>query len=302
MADNSVNSYFIDAVNYLLDTNPELTKGELAKNLDVLPSTISGILKNKQGPTLKILERLFEIYNVSKEFIFNGTLPVINGAQQQAVHNLPMPPDVRRVQNQPSNTIPKPDIIYNLNEPKTQYSTGHMPRIVTVNQAGIDNIIFVPVRAQAGYLLGHGDQEFIENLPSFNMPGLRNATFRMFEVKGVSMAPTLSEGDKVIGEWVPNLNEIRDGRVHIVVHNKGVVIKRVLNRIKERGKLYLKSDTITYRADYPIVELDPSEVLEIWYVRLKISGDLSEPSELYNRVADLEINLLELSKRVEGNK
>lgn len=297
MADNNVNSHFIDAVNYLLDTDPELTKGELAKNLDVLPSTISGILKNKQGPTLKILERLFEIYNVSKEFIFSGTMPIVNSTVQQTGHTLPKPPDVQRTQNQQPQPSNKTEVIYNINEPKTQYATGHMPRIVTVNQSGIDNIIFVPVRAQAGYLVGHGDQEFIETLPSFNMPGLRNATFRMFEVKGVSMAPTLSEGDKVIGEWVPNLNEIRDGRVHIVVHNKGVVIKRVLNRIKERGKLYLKSDTITYRAEYPIVEMDPSEILEIWYVRLKISGDLSEPSELYNRVADLEIAVHELMKQ-----
>jgi hypothetical protein len=37
-------------------------------------------------------------------------------------------------------------------------------------------------------------------------------------------------------------------------------------------------------------------VIEIWYVRLKISGDLSEPSELYNRVANLEIALHELMK------
>lgn len=290
MADTNANSHFIEAVNYLLEHQPELTKGELARNLDVLPSTISGILKNKQGPTLRLLERLFEVYNVSKEFIFNGTLPIINGGPVSH-HELSAPPDLQRLY--PATPAETP---YRANEPDHTYGTARMPRIITVNQAGIDNIIFVPVRAQAGYLLGHGDQEFIENLPSFNMPGLRNATFRMFEVKGVSMAPTLTEGDKVIGEWVPNLSEIRDGRVHIVVHSKGVVIKRVLNRIKERGKLYLKSDTLTYRADYPIMELDPADVREVWYVRMKISGDLSEPSELYNRVADLEIAVHELMK------
>lgn len=297
MADNNANAHFIEAVNHLLNANPELTKSELAKNLDVLPSTISGILKNKQGPTLRILERLFEVYNVSKEFIFSGTLPILNESTQTADnHSLPLPPDALRALRHVEEAKNKTNVIYTINEPDNRYNTGRIPRIVTVNQAGIDNIIFVPVRAQAGYLLGHGDQEFIEGLPSFQMPGLRNATFRMFEVKGVSMAPTLTEGDKVIGEWVPNLAEIRDGRVHIVVHSKGVVIKRVLNRIKERGKLYLKSDTLTYRADYPIMELDPADVIEIWYVRLKISGDLSEPSELYNRVANLEIAVHELMK------
>jgi hypothetical protein len=174
--------------------------------------------------------------------------------------------------------------------------------VVTVDQQGKDNIIFVPVKAQAGYLIGYGDQEYIENLPSFHMPGLSNATYRMFEVQGVSMAPVLTDKDKVIGQWVPNIGEIRENRVHIVVLKEGVMIKRVLNRVAERGKVYLKSDTLTHRADYPIKEIDASEIFEIWYVRMKVSGDLSEPAEIYNRVADLEISLHNINKVLKAQK
>lgn len=172
------------------------------------------------------------------------------------------------------------------------------PKVITINETGVDNILYVPVRARAGYLLGHGDQEFIESLPTFRMPGLSNATYRMFEVEGVSMAPTLSDRDRVIGEWVPSVSEIRDNRIHVLVTADGVLIKRVLNRVDKRGKLYLKSDTITNRADYPMMEVNPEEILEIWYINMKVSSDLTEPAEIYKRVSDLEIQNLKIMQKL----
>src|ERR1700761_1156107 len=40
-------------------------------------------------------------------------------------------------------------------------STGYskMPRIITVDRSGNDNIVYVPVKARAGYLSGYGDTE-----------------------------------------------------------------------------------------------------------------------------------------------
>ena len=170
------------------------------------------------------------------------------------------------------------------------------PQVISVDLHGRDNIVYVPIKAQAGYLVGFSDKEYIENLPSFQMPGLHNGTYRMFEVQGVSMAPTLLDKDRVIAQWVPSVAEIRDNRVHVIVHKDGVAIKRVLNRVTERNKLYLKSDTLTYRTEYPIKEIDPADVLEIWYVRMKISADLSEPAEVYTRLSNLELNQHEIMR------
>jgi transcriptional regulator with XRE-family HTH domain len=183
-------------------------------------------------------------------------------------------------------------------EPNTAPVHGGMPAVITVDAQGRDNIIYVPIRAQAGYLMGYSDKEYIENLPSFQMPGLHNGTYRMFEVQGVSMAPTLLDKDRVIAQWVPSAAEIRDNRVHVIVHKDGVAIKRVLNRVTERNKIYLKSDTLTYRTEYPIKEIDPADVLEIWYVRMKISADLSEPSEVYTRLSNLELNQHEIMRAI----
>ena len=89
-------------------------------------------------------------------------------------------------------------------------------------------------------MLGYCDAWFMETLPTFRLPGLSNATYRMFEVDGPSMAPNILHGDRLIGEWIDDLTKIRDNRVYIIVHKGGVAVKRVVNRLKERGKFYLK--------------------------------------------------------------
>lgn len=183
---------------------------------------------------------------------------------------------------------------------RKQATYSAIPRIISVDNSGNDNIIYVPVKARAGYLLGYGDSEFMETLPTFRLPGLSNATYRMFEVEGPSMAPNVLHGDRIIGEWVDGLEHIRDNRVHVVVHKGGVAVKRVINRLAERGKLYLKSDTIAHRHEFPTVEIDPADVNEIWYGRMKISSDFSEPAEVYHRLADLETDVMELKKLLKG--
>jgi transcriptional regulator with XRE-family HTH domain/signal peptidase I len=175
-----------------------------------------------------------------------------------------------------------------------------LPHVITVAPDGDENILYVPVKARAGYLLGYGDPEFVESLTSFRLPGLTNATYRMFEVEGPSMAPNIMSGDRIIGEWVDGVNGIIDNHVHVVVHTGGVAVKRVLNRVKDTGKILLKSDTVMHRAEYPIVEIAPEDVVEIWYGRLKLSSDFSEPSELQYRLADMEVDILNMKKKIGG--
>ncbi len=178
-----------------------------------------------------------------------------------------------------------------------------IPKIITVDNSGNDNIIYVPVKARAGYLLGYGDAEFMETLPTFRLPGLNNATYRMFEVEGPSMAPNVLHGDRIIGEWIDQLDKIRDNRVYVVVHKGGVAVKRLVNRLKERGKIYLKSDTIAHRHEFPTIEIDPEDIKEVWYGRMKISSDFSEPAEVYHRLADLEMDVMEMKRMIkDGDK
>jgi phage repressor protein C with HTH and peptisase S24 domain len=172
-------------------------------------------------------------------------------------------------------------------ENQSIYNT--MPKVVTVDSSGKDNVILVPVKAAAGYLAGYGDSEFIHSLPTFSLPTIQNGTFRMFQVSGHSMYPTLSDACYVVGEWVENwIKDIKDNRIYVVVSDEGILVKRVLNRLKKYDNLYLKSDN---RKEHPNRTLEPSQIKEVWAVKMHLSFELPDPTVLYDRVGDLEAEI-----------
>lgn len=173
------------------------------------------------------------------------------------------------------------------------------PKVVTVDKTGKDNIVLVPQKAAAGYLAGYGDPQFIKSLPTYNLPNLKHGTFRMFQVAGHSMYPTLQDGSFVVGEWIENwAKEIKDDRIYIIVSQEdGVTVKRVLNRIDKYGSLYCKSDN---RREYPSFTVTPNDLVEVWEVKMHLSFTLPNPAELYDRVSDLEAELIHLKDRLKG--
>lgn len=188
-----------------------------------------------------------------------------------------------------------------LNEPETPYKSGKnapvqyevkeiiRPVMVTVDHMGRENVVLVPVKARAGYLLGYGDPEFIASLPAYRLPGLNNGTFRMFEVTGLSMYQTLNSSDVVIGEYVEQPRFVKDDRVYVfVTKDDGILIKRALNRVDQDGKFILKSDNIEDRGLYPNIVLNVDQVAEIWEVKYVISKYLRSPASIYNRISELE--------------
>jgi len=168
-----------------------------------------------------------------------------------------------------------------------------LPQVIAVNQDDEENVVYVPVKARAGYLDGYGDPEYIETLPAFNMPQLNNGTYRCFEVQGNSMVRTFFDGDLVFGKYVEDLRDIKDGRVYVIVSkNDGIVLKRVINRIEERNKLILKSDNKD--GNYPTYTIDDEDIVEVWYVSMFASKQMPEPIDIYDRLHELESKIVEL--------
>jgi len=174
-----------------------------------------------------------------------------------------------------------------------------IPQVVAVDPEGEENVIYVPVKARAGYLDGYGDTEYIETLNSFHMPQLQNGTFRCFEVHGNSMVRTFFDGDMVFGKYVEDLRDVKDGRVYIIVSkNDGIVLKRVINRIEERGKFILKSDNKD--GNYPTYTINVDEVMEVWYVTMYASKQMPEPVDVYHRLHELESKVVDLEESLRG--
>lgn len=180
--------------------------------------------------------------------------------------------------------------------------------IQTVDSKGRENILLVPVKAQAGYLLGSSSQEYVSKLPTFFLPGLNNGAFRAFEVAGYSMLVEkgvgFSPGDVVIGEFVENPLEIRDGQVYIIVNSSqetdNIVLKRCLNRLEKSGAgvIWCKSDN----NDYPMFPLAMDQIKEVWRFKRKITAQAPDPSGIFQRLNEHDAQIAQLKrdlKRIE---
>jgi len=189
-------------------------------------------------------------------------------------------------------------------EPRAAYGTGVRVLTVQVDTKNNENIELVSSRAAAGYIAGGFlEPEFIGQLPSFNLPdpAFRNATFRAFQVSGDSMQSTLYEGDWIICRYVEHWDrDIRDGYVHVVVTEDSLLVKRVLNRLNERGELTLLSDNTAIPTQF----LDAQLVREVWVGVGRLSRKLINPrfdvnQELMRTRADVD-ELLAFMQEIKG--
>lgn len=251
-----VNQRFIDAVKFIISEKPKTKKSEIAEIIKIGNSTFSEILKKRMNVGIEALALLSIHYNFSLEWLINGSGEMLKGQK-----------------------------------PKTPVLENHTPQVITVDKHNEDNIVLVAESAQAGYLHGFGDPEFIGELPTYSLPNLRNGIFRMFQVSGFSMIPTLHHHSIVVGQFVENWqNDIKDNRVYVLVtKDHGIVVKRCLNRLEKYGSLYCKSDN---RKEFPSYQLETKDISEIWEVKTALLHDLPDPAALHDKVNDLESELL----------
>ncbi len=181
-------------------------------------------------------------------------------------------------------------------EPTGMYRS---PAVVTVDSHNRDNIVLVPQAVQAGYLAGgFAEPRFIQKLPTYRMPGLDNGIFRLFEVKGNSMFPTVPARSYVAGQFVEDWGrDIKDNQIYVVVSQDvdDGLVKRCINRIDKYNNLICKSDN---RREYSTQNIDPSSIREIWEVKLHLNFNLPDPSDIYDRVNDLEAEMQQIKARL----
>ncbi|MCX6210084.1 MAG: LexA family transcriptional regulator [Bacteroidetes bacterium] len=249
---------------------------EIALQLNKAHTSIGNYEKGISEPTISEINILSQFFDISIENLINTDL-----SNSKDFKNYDR--NIESINSKENSKGKGKDL------PKHSPKDTRMPQVITMDTQGNENVVFVPVKARAGYLNGYGDSEFISQLPAYRLPGLNNGTFRLFEADGLSMYPTLHSGDVIIGSFVESLAALRDDRVHIVVtKNDGVVVKRVLNRIKTDGKLILKSDNYKERDQYPTLVVSPDDILEVWYATGFLSRQMRPPAEMYNRLIDLE--------------
>lgn len=142
---------------------------------------------------------------------------------------------------------------------------------ITVDRAGDNTIEIIPQKAKAGYLNGYSDPEFIEGLQQVSLPFLTNGKFRAFPVSGDSMPPH-RDGSFIVGRYIENLGEVRDGKTYILLTKEDGIVYKRLNK-NGKNSLMLVSDNSFYEP----YTVKASDVLEIWEYACSIATKEAEP-------------------------
>ena len=264
-----------------------MNQTEFCGKLGLKQSPLSQMESGKILPSIETISKIIRIFNISYEWLIDGD--EIKPNMNEKRHN-----------DSVVNTVAFSKETKNAEKATHSQSEEKsvLPKVVTVDKDGKDNIVLVPVKAAAGYLNGYGDNKYIQSLPTYNLPNINNGTFRMFQVGGHSMYPTICDGSYVVGEWVENwIKEVKDNRIYVIVSDEGILVKRVLNRLKKYDNLYLKSDN---RKEHPNQTLEPIQIKEIWAVKMHLSFELPDPTILYDRVGDLEAEIQHIKSLIKG--
>lgn len=207
----------------------QLSQQQVSDALGIRRSTYAGYEGGRVEPDIAMLRSLSDYYRLSIDALLREDLAK-QGAEGLKQHDPSIQNDQMRV------------------------------LAITTDKEGRENIEVINESAKAGYLTGYADPEFIEELPTLELPNLSPGTYRAFEIQGDSMLPIRS-GDLVVGQYVEKAEELTDYRRYLLLtRSEGIVFKRILRQPGNPRYITLLSDN----TDYKPYSIEINEILEAW--------------------------------------
>lgn len=156
-------------------------------------------------------------------------------------------------------------------------------------------IPLVNEQAHAGYISQCSDEEYVKTLDVYKIPGFEEGHYRLFEVKGDSMLPTVCPKEFVITEQVKDISTIENGLIYVVVAKDSIVVKRVYKYEGQPVSYILKSDN----SDYKTYSMDSESIIEVWQVKAKISSMVEQESYMQSeRFQSIENEIKQLKEQI----
>ena len=229
----------------ILRHKKQLSQQLLAEALGIPRTTYSEYEKGNTEPNLKLLKRMSELFKISLDQLLTGDI---------SLDNLE---------------------IFNNKELRIL--------AMTMDSNGQNNIELVSTRAEAGYVSGMSDPEYISDLPKISFPSLQNGRYRAFEINGDSMLP-LESGSIIISSYVEKLENIKNDTTYIVItHKDGVVYKR-LHNLKDENRVLAISDNERFKP----YTIDYTDIQELWKYHAHIG--FSDVKKTYDHMIEDKIN------------
>lgn len=138
----------------------------------------------------------------------------------------------------------------------------------------------VGIKAQAGYLKGFEQVDYMETLEQYSLPPGVNpigAVWRYFEVDGDSMEPTFSSGDVVLATMVPHedWHDIKNFYVYVIHTSDQLMIKRLYRKSDAEWVLISDNEEVA-----PQILLPVENVKQLWLFRRQIRSRVPQPREV----------------------
>jgi transcriptional regulator with XRE-family HTH domain len=265
---------YFDSNIKLLRRRRNRTQDDVAEQLQMKRSTLSGYENRVAQPGLDVLLLFSEFYHIAVDTLLKVDLSRLSETQ-----------------------------LRQLEHGEDVFLQGGNLRVLasTVNHENKENIELVPVKAQAGYTTGFSDPEYIRELQVFQLPFLsEEKKYRTFQLQGDSMLP-IPEKAWVTGEYVLDWKTLKTGEACVVLTvNDGIVFKILENRIESDGKFVMYSLNPLYEP----YEINVNEIREIWRFVHFISHEIPEPvipeNQLVRTVASLKQDLDRLKMNMAG--
>jgi phage repressor protein C with HTH and peptisase S24 domain len=148
------------------------------------------------------------------------------------------------------------------------------------NEATPYLVPLVGIKAQAGYVRGFEQVDYIDMLEQYSLPPGVNpigAVWRYFEVDGDSMEPTFSSGDVVLTTMVPHedWNDLKNFFVYVILTADQLLLKRLYKKSATEWVLISDNEEVA-----PQVVLNKEEVRQLWLLRRHIRSKVPQPKEV----------------------
>lgn len=147
------------------------------------------------------------------------------------------------------------------------------------NGASVYLVPLVGIKAQAGYVKGFEQTDFMDGLDQYSLPPGVNpigAVWRYFEIDGDSMEPTLSPGDVVLATMVPHEDwaDIKDFCVYVIHTGDQLLVKRLYKKTSAEWVLVSDNEEVA-----PQKVLNTEDVKQLWLMRRHIRSKAPIPKE-----------------------
>lgn len=251
---NIVTKRFLTCYEQLKNDNRVRSGRQFALSLDYLPQSFSEIVNGRREVTVDLLRKAVEKYKFNPHYLLSGENPMF--LYEHAPHTV--------------RTL-----------------------TVVVDPSSESAVIpHVPLYAQQDYISKAADPDFMKSLPVISLPDarLRSLTLRAFDVYGDNMEPTILEGDKVLASFVHPADwesSLTDYSVCVVVTPAGILVRRVVNKLREKKCMELWSDNHVYDPFSAPVQ----ELREIWQVQQRISSFMPHPAHRRTPLSEDILNI-----------